>query len=314
MAGLEQLHMQNYQDMLPEAAKMAMLPTNAWASGVQQSNFERSQDNILQMQQDQLAESGLNAAVSNAQNNPQGVATLAGGEQGVAQTKAAKGQVDQAEAFSKISQADIDKTVSAFDKYHVKAQSNPMLAAAGSSWIDDPEVKAAVESYAHTTGKTVLDSLNDISENLGSFKLKHAEQESMAKSAGDIAKAKITADAKITYGQEKNAASIDAAKIRAAAAEAKQSLASSSDPKALDSAFLREISKISAVRAKAIADTTMTPELETALNAQELELRRDYETIRAKYKNATPSVASTQPAAPVAPKVIQYDSKGNRVQ
>jgi hypothetical protein len=314
MAGLDTLHQVDYQGKMPDAAQWAMLPTNAYANGAQRANVEQEQQNVLQSQQNSLATSGLAGAVSNAQNNPQGIATLAQGEQGVAQTQSAKGQVDQAEAMSKISQAHIDDTIDKFKKAMFDAQANPV---AGTSTIKDPEVKAAVDAFVQAhPNVTPVDALNSIGDSLLTLKNQHAAEESRSKGAASIENTKTivqgredVADKRIA-GNEKVAniraeATVDAAKVRAEATQAAKT-----SGHALQVSYGSQVSKLSVAhsqevsRAKQLAtlDPAQGAAAEAAANDN---FNKDKATIDAIYQD----VVKTTPASSTKITPEQFNTK-----
>lgn len=210
----------NYAEQLPEVAKIGMAPLNALYSGMQSENLMRSQANQLQGQEQDLATGGLQAAVAQAQNTPQGIATLASGSQGQAQSQAAKGAFDAAtgpamtadklrEIKDKTDKAEIERVLTKFQKAYVKVVSSP--AGAGVAGLDE-DVKAYLSAHPGDPAKALQDGIEMLSHTLGVFTPE--------------AQAKLENTNAIVAGREKVAGiqaegKIDAAKIRAEAAATK---------------------------------------------------------------------------------------------
>jgi len=294
MAGLEQLQFQDYERNMPEGAKLSLAPLNALYSGGQQRNIARQQELQLQSNQAQTLEDTLRGNVAQLQNTPQGLQTLAGGAQGVAQGQAAAGQVAQAEAPAKVTQAQIDLTMKKFERAQQQFQTNP---AAGLASIDDPEVRQAITvgMQAHP-GEHPSKIVDTILTGVSALKNKQLQDEAMAKKAPEIQIARDHDAALVKAGAGHDMARVEAANIRAVLQEHREAaravLRGSDTPKALDADYLRESAKIATARSKAIAATEMTPELDQALKDQAILLRADYEEIRAKYKTALPATGA----------------------
>jgi len=301
MAGLEQLQVQDYQRNMSPGAMQSMAPLNALWAGRQQRNLEQQQGLQLQSNQAQTLEDVLKGNVAQAQNNPQGIQTLAQGVQGVAQGQAAAGQVAKAEAPVKVTAADIDFVQKKFEKAQ---QSLQLYGPMGLSKIDDPDVKQVIEiGLQKSPNLGPSEILDQLLQGVSVAKNKQLEAEAKAKKAPEILNANTEAEArkyaadkaanaKITYGTNANESRVEVANIKATMAKErdlhKQELSKSDTPKALDAAYLREKAKISSARAKAIETSMMTPELEQAFKDQEVLLTSDYNGIRAKYNNPLP--------------------------
>lgn len=206
---------------IPEIGGMATMFNDAFHYGMQRNNLMESQANQLEGQQQELATGGLQAAVANAQNTPEGIATLAAGSQGQAQSLAAKGAYDVATNPDRVQAAigELQGKIGEqeFDSYsHDIQKAIQTLAANGPTGLTmlDPEMQKIAK-----IGKSEnpIENLMSHLDMLGTVRSIYSPD---FKSKAGIES--IKSNARIQSTQIKVQGMIDAAKVRAEYAGAAQ--------------------------------------------------------------------------------------------